>query len=891
MRIDGRPENVRACAEASLRRLRRRRHRPLLPAPGRPEGADRGHRRRDGRARRSRARSATSGCRRPAPPRSAGRSPSTRSRRCRASGRCGPATSRRRCWASPASTGSASCRSARSAAASSPARSPARDDFGEDDFRRDHPRFQGDAFAANLRLVDAVRELADREGRRRRSARAGLGAGPGRRRRPDPRHEAAHATWRRTSARPRSSSPPTTWPGSTRSRRPGVAVGGRYANSRLRLRRQPGAGRVSADRLLVAVFASPVAEVLVRVGRRARASARVLRRAGRRPRCRGARRRPRVVARASAELAGRAAPTSGPIADVVVTDPHSTTATSWASCCATRWPGRPAGSASWATRGTRVRTSPRSPRSGCPPEEIARVHRPIGLDIGSQGAGGDRRLHAGRAARRPQRPLRRLRARAADAADAGRRPARRRPRHQRAEARRAGRRRDASSPRPSAATRSTARRPGRAETDVRHLADGVRRRARRARPGAGRPPGAGAGDRPGRCTAPSSSTPPAPALRPALLWPDRRAAAELDRWRRAAAGRPRRAGQPAGARDDRADAGLAGAGTSRPSSRGRRRCCCPRTPSGPRSCRAPAAVTDRSDASATLLWDVVADGWSAAAVAAAGVPTGAAAARSGRRAEVVGTAALPVGEVPVVVGGADTPLALLAAGTAGRSQVNLGTGVQVLRPGPAAARRSTTRSCTATPTSADGWYAMAALQNGGSAWEWVLRRARPVAGRSCSRRRPRRRPGAGGVVFRPFLTGERGGVAGAGRPRRLDRPAPGDDPRRPGAGRGRGRRRSPSARRSTLLDVADGGEPVVLTGGGGAVGRRPAAARRRPAAGRSGTCGCAAPRRSGRRVLAGRGVGRCDVVPQRDAGPLVEPRPVAGRCGARRSRLAGGTTP
>ena len=34
------------------------------------------------------------------------------------------------------------------------------------------------------------------------------------------------------------------------------------------------------------------------------------------------------------------------------------------------------------------------------------------------------------------------------------------------------------------------------------------------------------------------------------------------------------------------------------------------------------AVTDRSDASATLLWDVGADTWSAAAVTAAGVPAG-----------------------------------------------------------------------------------------------------------------------------------------------------------------------------------------------------------------------------------------------------------------------------
>jgi aryl-alcohol dehydrogenase-like predicted oxidoreductase len=37
-------------------------------------------------------------------------------------------------------------------------------DFGADDFRRDHPRFQGEAFAANLRLVEAVRALAAEKG-------------------------------------------------------------------------------------------------------------------------------------------------------------------------------------------------------------------------------------------------------------------------------------------------------------------------------------------------------------------------------------------------------------------------------------------------------------------------------------------------------------------------------------------------------------------------------------------------------------------------------------------------------------------------------------------------------------------------------------------------------
>jgi len=38
------------------------------------------------------------------------------------------------------------------------------DDFDEGDFRRDHPRFTGEAFDVNLRLVDAVRSLAADKG-------------------------------------------------------------------------------------------------------------------------------------------------------------------------------------------------------------------------------------------------------------------------------------------------------------------------------------------------------------------------------------------------------------------------------------------------------------------------------------------------------------------------------------------------------------------------------------------------------------------------------------------------------------------------------------------------------------------------------------------------------
>jgi aryl-alcohol dehydrogenase-like predicted oxidoreductase len=38
------------------------------------------------------------------------------------------------------------------------------DDFGEDDFRRNHPRFSGENFARNLDLVERVRQLAADKG-------------------------------------------------------------------------------------------------------------------------------------------------------------------------------------------------------------------------------------------------------------------------------------------------------------------------------------------------------------------------------------------------------------------------------------------------------------------------------------------------------------------------------------------------------------------------------------------------------------------------------------------------------------------------------------------------------------------------------------------------------
>jgi xylulokinase len=358
------------------------------------------------------------------------------------------------------------------------------------------------------------------------------------------------------------------------------------------------------------------------------------------------------------------------------------------------------------------------------------------------------------------------------------------------------------------------------------------------------------------------------ALRPAILWPDQRAVAQLDRWRalpaaaRAALANPLVPGMTGPM--------LAGLAATEPDVVARAAAVLlPKD--ALRASLLPDAdprVTDRSDASATLLWDVVADGWSSAAVAAADIPVGLLPAVR-PSAEVAGTARLPLGDVPVVVGGADTPLALLASGTTAGLQVNLGTGAQLLRSG-GQPRPADDPVVHGYADVAGGWYAMAALQNAGSAWAWVcgvLGLSWPelfeLAGRVPA--------GAGGAVFRPFLTGERGGVAG-----------PAD--RGGWSGLHPGTTRADLARAAVegvvfaigaaceLLDVPDDGATVVLTGGGArsalprqlladVLGRPVRYLRMRSASA------------IGAALLAGAGTG-LDVVPDRRADPVLDPRPV-----------------
>ncbi|WP_083948055.1 FGGY family carbohydrate kinase [Thermobifida cellulosilytica] len=246
-------------------------------------------------------------------------------------------------------------------------------------------------------------------------------------------------------------------------------------------------------------------------------------------------------------------------------------------------------------------------------------------------------------------------------------------------------------------------------------------------------------------------------VRPALLWADRRAEAELEAWR----------ALPAAERQALANPlvpGMTGpllAWTARHESSALAEARWALLPKDWLRLRLTGkAVTEPSDASATLLWDVPADTWSAPALRAAGIPaellppvaasdqaagclTAAAAAELG----------LPPG-LPVAAGAGDTPAALLAAGTAGEeaAQLTVGSGAQIV-------------TAAAEPTAAPGvhvyrtaertgWYRMAAVQNAGVALEWV----RTLLGATWEEVYAAAGEGeadSGGVVFLPHLTGER----------------------------------------------------------------------------------------------------------------------------------------
>jgi xylulokinase len=177
------------------------------------------------------------------------------------------------------------------------------------------------------------------------------------------------------------------------------------------------------------------------------------------------------------------------------------------------------------------------------------------------------------------------------------------------------------------------------------------------------------------------------------------------------------------------------------------------------------SFSEPSDASATLLYDLQADGWSEQVIEALSLRTdllpplvasGSLAGTLGREAaEFLG---LPVG-LPVAAGAGDTAAALLGSGLLepGPVQLTVGTGGQILSPreSPVPDPHLRTHLYRAVHDHPSGrYYSMAAMQNAGLALEWALK----VLGASWEEAYQEAfsvPAGAGGVTFLPYLSGER----------------------------------------------------------------------------------------------------------------------------------------
>jgi xylulokinase len=143
-------------------------------------------------------------------------------------------------------------------------------------------------------------------------------------------------------------------------------------------------------------------------------------------------------------------------------------------------------------------------------------------------------------------------------------------------------------------------------------------------------------------------------------------------------------------------------------------------------------VTEPSDASGTLLYDVTADRWEPEVVTALGLDAGKLPPILSRSADHAGALTEPGAGllglspgVPVAAGAADTAAAALGSGLVepGAIQLTIGTGAQLVKPiaalpDPLPAHPVTHLYRAATDT---GWYAMAAILNGGLTLDWVRR--------------------------------------------------------------------------------------------------------------------------------------------------------------------------
>jgi len=250
------------------------------------------------------------------------------------------------------------------------------------------------------------------------------------------------------------------------------------------------------------------------------------------------------------------------------------------------------------------------------------------------------------------------------------------------------------------------------------------------------------------------------ALRPALLWADSRATGSLRAYQRL--------GRPALARlANPLSPGMAGPMLKWIADHE------PRIYAGARWALSPkdwirARLTgefhaEPSDASATLLYDLMGDRWDLEVVSALGLDAGllapllpSAGATAGQL--TAGAAAelgLPAG-IPVAAGAGDTAAAALGSGVMGDGDIQLtvGTGAQVIRPLTAPVGRAEAGVHLYRSATPDGWYHMGATLSAGLSLNW----AREVMNASWEELYASANPKSGQAddpIFVPHLSGER----------------------------------------------------------------------------------------------------------------------------------------
>jgi xylulokinase len=173
-------------------------------------------------------------------------------------------------------------------------------------------------------------------------------------------------------------------------------------------------------------------------------------------------------------------------------------------------------------------------------------------------------------------------------------------------------------------------------------------------------------------------------------------------------------------------------------------------------------ATEPSDASGTLLYDLIADAWAIDVLDAlhlradwlpAIVPSQAIA--GSLTVEAAAQLGLQPG-LPVVAGAADTAAAMLGTGVLkpGIVQLTVGSGAQIVTPRSQPIADPQVRTHLYRAALPHQWYTLAAMQNAGLALEWV-RRLLGLSWQQVYAEAFTVAPGCEGLTFLPYFTGER----------------------------------------------------------------------------------------------------------------------------------------